>query len=719
MGDTPILVNGNVNYNQITFVDYSNNRVGISSSLPQYELDINGACFAERYLIGSSALTYQLIDYNLSGYGYWTTITGSGVIYINNNSYAGIGVTNPSTKLQVNGTTSSSQIFINGASTNNIFQKSGSSFSPILASVVDSNVIYNPATGNPFPSALDLSNNNVTDGNSVFISFSSYNSSNFRVAGAQIGSIFEYHYGSLDYPQTSIFFRTTPGSGGVPPTERMRIDPNGNLGIGTTIPEAQLDVRGGIRAAGYGPGSGGFSFGSPGDMDGGMFSTTDGLLQFYTDNTEKMRIINTGWVGIGTTIPQAKLHLQSFGNGSKDFAVQFNNLTGTAMSINYHSNLGITEQYFYDNIGSNITTQRWINDGTVHYYQIYGQDYFQVGSANDDSTLVFKGEMVAPILPSRPGFYHRTGVGLGGFSDTDISFQVNGSSSLVDALYIKYTGLIGVNTTAPTGKLMILTNSNYNTGPDQFHAFKITSGTNNRTLYMGFDNTINAAYINSGEGTGTSTNLLIQPRGGWVGIGTTAPLTNLHVQGGIISTDIPSLYHIITNSIGKFINGQIYDYQVSNNGSNNMQFNLDTTHTKYEALIQINQYASSGYNVYFRFNNDTTDSSYSCIQSYPGVYPAINLYRTTGTFLIQMGADGLPNEISHQFNLSISKLYDSTTNKTCFTCLYTATMNYNGGCQNWRGTVSTLKSGDITLSHINLTIDTTTFTNVSVQIWKI
>ncbi len=71
---------------------------------------------------------------------------------------------------------------------------------------------------------------------------------------------------------------------------------NGNIGIGTTTPGAKLDVAGTIRATG----AGGYGF-SSGDADGGIFSPADGTITFNTDATEKMRIASSGWVGIGTT----------------------------------------------------------------------------------------------------------------------------------------------------------------------------------------------------------------------------------------------------------------------------------------------------------------------------------------------------------------------------------------------------------------------------------
>jgi len=105
-------------------------------------------------------------------------------------------------------------------------------------------------------------------------------------------------------------------------TETMRIKGNGNVGIGTSTPGERLTVvgtaaadrivsNGIVRARGgsYGANgiNSGFSFDGNGDTDGGMFSGADGTLQFYTDGTEKVRIIPNGNVGIQTTSPGALL----------------------------------------------------------------------------------------------------------------------------------------------------------------------------------------------------------------------------------------------------------------------------------------------------------------------------------------------------------------------------------------------------------------------------
>jgi len=89
-------------------------------------------------------------------------------------------------------------------------------------------------------------------------------------------------------------------------SERMRITAAGDVGIGTTSPDTSLGVNGGIRARGGAPGAGGvnnngYSFGGGnGDTDGGMFSSADGQVEFYSNAVERARINAVGHFRIGT-----------------------------------------------------------------------------------------------------------------------------------------------------------------------------------------------------------------------------------------------------------------------------------------------------------------------------------------------------------------------------------------------------------------------------------
>lgn len=87
----------------------------------------------------------------------------------------------------------------------------------------------------------------------------------------------------------------------------------GNITTPGNFNAANLNANGFIRARGGAPGPGGgnnngFAFsGNGGDNDSGMYSSTDGQLEFYTNAQERIRILPTGLVGIGTTAPTVPL----------------------------------------------------------------------------------------------------------------------------------------------------------------------------------------------------------------------------------------------------------------------------------------------------------------------------------------------------------------------------------------------------------------------------
>jgi hypothetical protein len=128
----------------------------------------------------------------------------------------------------------------------------------------------------------------------------------------------------------SIIFSNDFNNGG---TEQMRLNGNGNLGIGTTVPAAKLHVAGNVRIA---DGTQGLNKILSSDADGTsswktatelgigngwalagnslagtevLGSTNTQPLRIVTNSTERMRITETGLVGIGTATPNFALDI--------------------------------------------------------------------------------------------------------------------------------------------------------------------------------------------------------------------------------------------------------------------------------------------------------------------------------------------------------------------------------------------------------------------------
>lgn len=99
-------------------------------------------------------------------------------------------------------------------------------------------------------------------------------------------------------------------------TGPLLLNPSGGLvGIGTSAPSARLTVEGSISATG----GSGYIFGTGGDVDGGLFSPSDGVVTLKTNGSDRLRADANGLVsvggkfGIGTTTPTAKLTISDDG----------------------------------------------------------------------------------------------------------------------------------------------------------------------------------------------------------------------------------------------------------------------------------------------------------------------------------------------------------------------------------------------------------------------
>jgi hypothetical protein len=88
-------------------------------------------------------------------------------------------------------------------------------------------------------------------------------------------------------------------------TERVRISSAGNVGIGTSSPTALLTVNG---VAAFGSGAAATpSIAAFGDLDTGMWFPAGNTIAFSTGNVERVRIVNSGRIGIGTSTPACAL----------------------------------------------------------------------------------------------------------------------------------------------------------------------------------------------------------------------------------------------------------------------------------------------------------------------------------------------------------------------------------------------------------------------------
>lgn len=186
--------------------------------------------------------------------------------------------------------------------------------------------------------AISLTNGTGGIGNQTGLDFYTY--SGFG-ATARFGVL-----DAGDFSNHILFSVKQPGATTNSLVERMRITSNGNVGIGNSNPTATLDVVGTFKLADGNQASGRVltsdAFGnatwavpSSSSSDwtllgntgtnatNNFIGTTDAIdLVVRTNNTEKMRITNSGSVGIGTSAPATRLEVGANGAASEVITVK-------------------------------------------------------------------------------------------------------------------------------------------------------------------------------------------------------------------------------------------------------------------------------------------------------------------------------------------------------------------------------------------------------------
>jgi hypothetical protein len=159
-------------------------------------------------------------------------------------------------------------------------------------------------------------------------------------------------------------------------TESMRIDSSGNVGIGTTSPDAPLHVQGTnsgvlvdtstaytpvIKASGVLSDLKLSSIGNGGNLVLDAPGTTS-IIQMSVNGSERMRISSGGNVGIGTTSPQQPLVVSNAGGIGFEFVPASGIIQSYNRSGGAYSNFRIDANAFFVHTGSSATERMRITD---------------------------------------------------------------------------------------------------------------------------------------------------------------------------------------------------------------------------------------------------------------------------------------------------------------------------------------------------------------------
>ena len=398
---------------------------------------------------------------------YFATGSVSGIseaMRIDSTGNVGIGTTTPNTALQVNQATTVPLL---------IHRPSNTNFDP---------------HGIGFSTRNDAANGGLGDVRSGI--FSDYNGDLFLAAS-----------------QSSI--TTNPGA-----SSRLFIEgSNGNVGIGTTSPQAALHVAGAFNTTaptgngvlmgffnnshGYiqlnGPSGGYIDFSTSGTDHKGrlLYDNASNYMRFDTNGSEKMRIQSGGNVGIGTTNPLYKIHssssgarndlqftLDSLGTGSTDGA-QLGIQAGGAYIWNFENN----DLYFATNNSRVLSIKPSGNVGIgttspVAKLHVEGDKSYSLGYLDATSDLHIGNDTMSSAVGAYSGsitFGSTNESNLQAASivavqtDTDpneigLAFFTQhssaGSTDLVESMRIKNDGNVGIGTTSPGAKLQVAGTTN-------------------------------------------------------------------------------------------------------------------------------------------------------------------------------------------------------------------------------------------------------------------
>ncbi len=385
-------------------------------------------------------------------------------------------------------------------------------------------------------------------------------------------------------------------------TYRLVIDGNGNVGIGTTTPVDLLTVQGNINinynsadanyvrrtfATNHAVGNRGanlwFGMVDGGGMTGmqivnGASSSSGYNSQFITFVTheggisvdERMRITSVGNVGIGTTSPSVKLHVDGFFISKTlwsdtaahsywgNYSTAYGRLTWDTGLAWINATAGNVLYLGADGANKHVTiaTSGNVGIGTSSpnaKLDVNGSIYLIGNIRNAWGDNLFNVAQYPYNTSTSPGYYmgfqtdannrifyisNKNEDGSATDPNGGIIFRTGGTPT--NRMLISYTGNVGIGTTSPAQKLSVTdTLSITNSAGTQYLLMgnQDSTGVNNPAIIQASNGSLSFGGGTSWSGSGgTFTSTVFLSDAGNVGIGTTSPAYKLDVTGEIRQT---------------------------------------------------------------------------------------------------------------------------------------------------------------------------------------
>jgi len=395
----------------------------------------------------------------------------------------------------------------------------------------------------------------------------------------------------------------------------MLIANDGNVGIGIAAPLDLLHLAAGgkMRIAKSGDASRYTQY----EYAGVNTNANDGY-SIKLGGTTKVKLINDR-LGIGNTAPAKALHVGDAANVTGNGTIRLQGYSAGG-SGNYHDIVSYGDNLtFYRNSTMCLFLQY---NGNVGIGTTAPSRLLDVKSTTDDTAWIRASysSTICEIGAHSWAAYLQSGSG------DDIRIAPAGGTKLI----LKVDGKIGMGTLTPAGKLSIITTSDTSGTPtayDDKYFIVGAGGTTGGNVFISYDQTNNRGYIGALSPSVAWRNLILQPGGGNVGIGSASPAAPLDVPRASdykvikLGDDITSHYvltgnadHTLTLTCGSYFQAEIVITAHQTNGGtyNNLYMrgiwsNNDTSH-HWDEIENVGSLTNSTFTITNGQNGATTNS---------------------------------------------------------------------------------------------------------------